>query len=126
MAVNVVVDNSIRAVPLVGGWVAPKVTGGNTRNLKLLRRHMEQYKGLAPAAVAPPPSYRAPPQVEHQLQKAWGLWGLTRHPLRAVFWLVRRLPLVGLLACVVLAPMAAGLGLAGLVVYTSLKWIGVV
>ncbi|KAI8465549.1 MAG: hypothetical protein J3K34DRAFT_487476 [Monoraphidium minutum] len=128
MAANVAVDNGLRAVPLVGGWIAPRVTGGNAHNLRLLRRHLHVHdagraapagaelgaggEALAAAAVA-------------KARKAVGLVGAARRAALVVAWPVRRLPLWALLAGVVAAPLALGAGGAVFAVWTGLRWLGV-
>ena len=96
----------------------------------MLRRHIQGHDG-AQGAAAPAAASTSGAAVADgaqmaaaRLRQAWGWWGAARGAFLAVTWPVRRLPLWGLLAAVVLAPLAAGLGLAAFAVWSALRWVG--
>jgi len=133
------VENTLRAIPLVGGWIAPAVTGGNRRNLALLRAHVAQQQGVAGVGVGvgvddgllgdtKSPARAAAEtrrRVRKVAEKGLGLWAAARRVLLGVSWPVRQVPLWLLVVVVVVTPLAVGAGAVGFAVYTGLRWLGV-
>ena len=108
------VDNSLRAVPLVGSWVAPLVTGGNRRNLALLRAFVEA--GGTPAA---------PAGEGHMRERLLSVRAAVRRGLLLATWPLRRLPLWVLLVGIVLLPVALGAGVFGVFIWLVLRALGI-
>lgn len=135
-------DNSLRSIPIVGSWAAPLITGGNKHNLALLRSHLEKTHTLDASAAAPQKpdglgvfSSSSSGQAQearrgHEQWVVWplaqGLWSLGQGVIMVVTWPIRRLPMWGLLLCVVLAPLAVGAVAVGAAVWFGLRRLGLV
>jgi hypothetical protein len=107
-------ENTLRAVPLVGWWVAPAVTGGNRRNLQLLRQHVQARAAAEAGIQAARPG--------HGSAAALGLlWRL----FLSATWPLRRAPLWFVAVSIVLAPLAVAGAAAVFLAWQALRWLGV-
>lgn len=119
IAANVLLDNSLRAVPLIGSTLAPLVTGGgNRRNLALLRAHLEAQQQREQQAAARKTAAGA--------GAANAGWRLAASAFRALTWPVRRLSGWTLLAAVVAVPLGVGAGVVGFAAWSVLRALGFV
>lgn len=101
----------MRAVPLLGGWLARHLTDGNRRNLALLRAHVEAGGADGPGRRLALPSLD---ELSAMRSRATRAAAALARPLRALL-------LWGLIAVVLALPLALGAGVLGLALWLALK-----